>query len=66
MGYSPWGHKELDMTEQLSTAQLVYNLVLVSAVKQGDSVIQIYTYSFSYCFALCFIQFSSVQLLSHV
>ena len=20
-GYSPWGHKELDMTEQLSTAQ---------------------------------------------
>ena len=21
-GYSPWGHKELDMTEQLNTAQL--------------------------------------------
>ena len=21
VGYSPWGHKELDMTEQLSTAQ---------------------------------------------
>ena len=21
MDYSPWGHKELDMTEQLSTAQ---------------------------------------------
>ena len=21
MGYSPWGHKELDMTEQLSTTQ---------------------------------------------
>ena len=21
MGYSPWGHKESDMTEQLSTAQ---------------------------------------------
>ena len=21
-GYSPWGHKELDMTEQLSTAHL--------------------------------------------
>ena len=21
MGYSPWGHKELDMTELLSTAQ---------------------------------------------
>ena len=21
MGYSPWGHKELDMTERLSTAQ---------------------------------------------
>ena len=23
MGYSPWGHKELDMTEQLSTAHIV-------------------------------------------
>ena len=21
MGYSPWGHKELDTTEQLTTAQ---------------------------------------------
>ena len=60
VGYSPWRHKELDMTERLSTAQSVYNLVLVSALKQGDSVIQIHTYSFSYCFALCFIQFSSV------
>ena len=25
-GYSPWGHKELDMTEQLSTAQ--HSLIL--------------------------------------
>ena len=23
VGYSPWGHKELDTTEQLSTAQLM-------------------------------------------
>ena len=23
VGYSPWGHKELDMTEQLSTAHIV-------------------------------------------
>ena len=23
-GYSPWAHKELDMTEQLNTAQCVY------------------------------------------
>ena len=27
-GYSPWGHKELDMTERLSTAQLVDGLFL--------------------------------------
>ena len=25
MGYSPWGHKELDMTEQLSTAPCFFN-----------------------------------------
>ena len=24
-GYSPWGHKELDMTERLKTAQLHCN-----------------------------------------
>ena len=23
MGYSPWGHKELDMTEQLSTVNYI-------------------------------------------
>ena len=27
-GYSPWGHKELDMTEQLSTVQGWHSLVL--------------------------------------
>ena len=26
LGYSPWGHKELDMTEWLSTAHTLYNL----------------------------------------
>ena len=25
-GYSPWGHKESDATEQLSTAQNIYEL----------------------------------------
>ena len=25
-GYSPWGHKESDMTEQLSTAQVLMKL----------------------------------------
>ena len=24
MGYSPWGHKELDMTERLSTGHSTY------------------------------------------
>ena len=28
MGYSPWGHKELDTTERLSTAQhTIYNML---------------------------------------
>ena len=27
MGYSPWGGKELDMTERLSTARDVYRLI---------------------------------------
>ena len=41
VGYSPWGCKELDMTEWLSTAQLMYNIVLVSALQQSDSVIHL-------------------------
>ena len=26
LGYSPWGHKQLDMTERLSTAQHTHNI----------------------------------------
>ena len=29
VGYSPWGHKELDMTERLSTALILIQSVLV-------------------------------------
>ena len=29
VGYSPWDHKELDMTEQLSTVLILIQLVLV-------------------------------------
>ena len=32
--YSPWGHKESDMSEQLSIAQSLYNIVLISAEQQ--------------------------------
>ena len=28
VGYNPWGHKELNMTEQLSTAQHTFNTLL--------------------------------------
>ena len=31
--FSPWGHKELDMTDQQQ--QLLYNVVLVSTVQQN-------------------------------
>ena len=35
MGYTLWGCKESDMTEQLSTqARLLCNVVLISAVQQ--------------------------------
>ena len=42
-GYSPWGHKELDMTERLSTAQQRDGTVkfirfrLVSAIRSGKA-----------------------------
>ena len=29
VGYSPWGHKELDMTEQLSTAHILSKIFSV-------------------------------------
>ena len=29
-GYSPWGHKELDMTEQLTHTQEVINYVVLN------------------------------------
>ena len=36
MGYSPQGHKELDMTEWLTHThtQLFYNVALVSSIQQ--------------------------------
>ena len=43
VGYSPWGCKELDTTEQLTTPTLlIYNAVLVSGVQHSD-LICIYT-----------------------
>ena len=50
--YSPWGHKESDMTERLTHTQLIYNIVLVSGVQQSDLVIHIYLYSFFDSFPL--------------
>ena len=36
MGYSPWGHKESDMTERLSTASVsLADLVEGTKVKRG-------------------------------
>ena len=45
LSYSLRSLKELDTTEQLSTArQLIYNIVLVSGVQQHDSVIHIHIF----------------------
>ena len=40
--YSPWGHKESDMSEQLSIAQSLYNIVFISAEQQHESAISIH------------------------
>ena len=39
MGYSPWGHKELDTTERLTHThtQLLYSVGLVFAIQQSES-----------------------------
>ena len=42
-GYSPWGCKEVGMTEWLSThTELLNNTVLDSGVQQSDAVIHIH------------------------
>ena len=43
VGYTLWGCRESDMTEQLSTqAWLLYNVVLISAVEQNESAASIH------------------------
>ena len=37
-GYSPWGHKEWDTTQQLNNKKLTYNIILISGVQHNDSV----------------------------
>ena len=37
MGYSPWGHKELDMTEQLSmTTHTQISIMRLENIAQGE------------------------------
>ena len=42
MGYSPWGLKESDKAEVTEHAQLLNNVVLVSAVQQSEPVIHMH------------------------
>ena len=42
VGYSPWSCKELDTTEQLSTAQPIDNVGRVSSAQQRDSAMHIH------------------------
>ena len=37
-GYSPWGPKEWDTTQQLNNKKLTYNIILISGVQHNDSV----------------------------
>ena len=36
MGYSPWGHKELDMTERLNTQTHTHTHTIVGRTGSGD------------------------------
>ena len=45
-GYDPWGHKELDTTEETRHAYLIYNVI--SAVQQSNSVVCIYIYIYTH------------------
>ena len=40
-GYSPWGHKELNMTEQLSTYRLTILVLIVSLFKEQTFAVAI-------------------------
>ena len=50
-GYSPRGHKQLNMTEWLSTeqhnTQLIYNVIPIFSAQQRDSVIHIFFKNYS-------------------
>ena len=46
VGHSPWGHKELNMTEQ--KLQLISSVVIVSGTQQRDSAIYIYICIYSF------------------
>ena len=50
VGYSPWGHKELDMTEQLSTHEVLRHwLYLLFLVPLGRGVITFWGMMMAIC-----------------
>jgi len=55
-GCSPWGHKELDVTEHAQCTWSIYSVVLVSRVQESESVththVHIYVYIFFFRFFL--------------
>ena len=60
--YSPWGHKELDMTEQLSTAQHMYTHIYIYTIHIHMCVyifIYIHIYFHSYWSSMPFYRGSS-------
>ena len=42
VGYSPWGHKELDMTEQLSLTHHMYESVISALVVYSKVLLSFY------------------------
>ena len=46
MGYSPWGHKELDTAERLTVTTFIVDLQCYVNLLTSDSVAHIFSYSF--------------------
>ena len=62
-GCSPWGHKELDVTEHTQRTWSIYSVVLVSCVQESESVTHTRTYI---CVYILFQVFSHYRLLQDI
>ena len=61
MSYSPWGHKELEMTELLTQTHSYFSLVLICVFLMINDVEHLFMYLLAICMSSlgkCFFRFS--------